>query len=243
MRAIAGILLFIVVWHVLAIALRTAIVPAPGETLSLLGRLLWSGDIFPPAAQTAWKVMLSLGLAMVVGIPLGILLAMSKPLYDTVRPLLMAAQAIPVISWLSLVIFAWGIGWKGPVFISFLSLLPISVFTTVSGVHNLDKTLLEVAQVYRVPRARVLRDVYLGSLVPFTVAILNVGIGQAWKVVLVTEYLCGGSGIGVGILTARMGVDIPRTWALTLFSALLGIVTERLVKVGLGRISHRWMTA
>ena len=156
------------------------------------------------------------------------------------RPVIMVIQAVPVISWLTLVIFAWGIGFRGPIFITFLSLFPIALLTTVSGVRNLDKNLLEMATLYRVPRWQVIRDIYLGSLLPFIVAILDVTLGQAWKVILVSEYLCGNSGLGVLILAARYEVNPAKVWALTFLAVLLGLITERLVKLLFRKVAKRW---
>ncbi|MBN1430380.1 MAG: ABC transporter permease [Anaerolineae bacterium] len=241
-RSLIGIGLMIAVWHMGAMLLNKSIVPTPVATLRYMGGLLASGEVVAAAGQTAWKAFLALFLAVLIGMPLGLCLGLSDTLYDVFRPLLMVIQAVPVIAWLSLVIFAWGIGWRGPVFLTFLSLLPISVLTTISGVHNLDKNLLEMARLYRVPRRKVFGTIYLGSLLPFAVAILDVSIGQAWKTILVVEYLCGGSGLGVKILMARMNIDFPGGWALTLIAVLLGLATERLIKFGLKRIFHPWIT-
>jgi len=183
---------------------------------------------------------LALLLAVVVGLLTGLVLGRSETLYGVFRPLIMVIQAVPVVSWLTLVIFVWGLGWKGPVFIAFLSLLPISILTTVSGVHNLDQGLLEMARLYQVPQRKVIKDIYLGSLLPFMIAILDVSIGQAWKVILVAEYLCGGNGLGVKILSARMSIDVPEVWALTLMAVLFGILSEYLIKFGLGKATSKW---
>jgi NitT/TauT family transport system permease protein len=242
-HGLLGIIIFLAVWQALAMMVNKSIIPAPSETLALLADLLFSSRILLAVWETAWKVFLSLLLVMLIGMPVGLFMGLSDTLYDMFRPVIMVIQAVPVISWLSLVIFAWGIGWKGPVFIAFLSLLPISILTTVSGVRNLDKNLLEMARLYRVPAIRIFKDIYLGSLLPFIIAILDVSIGQAWKVILVAEYLSGGSGLGVEILRMRMNIDFPGVWALTLIAVLLGIVTERLIKTGLGRVSARWTIA
>jgi NitT/TauT family transport system permease protein len=239
-RALIGIFIFIVLWQLLTTFINPVIIPAPAATLRLLASLLVSGDILAMAAQTAWKVFLALFMVMLIGLPVGLLLGLSDKLNDMFRPLIMIIQAVPVVSWLSLVIFAWGIGWRGPIFIAFLALLPVSILTTVSGVKNLDKNLLEMARVYQVPRQRVIKDIYLGSLMPFIVAIIDVSIGQAWKVILVSEYLCGGSGLGVEILYRRMSIDTAGVWALTLIAVILGIITERVIKYILRRWSRPW---
>ncbi|MBN1313564.1 MAG: ABC transporter permease subunit [Anaerolineae bacterium] len=241
-RALLGIVLLVAAWQLLAILLNRSIIPTPATTFRQMGELISSGEIIVAAGQTAWKAFLALLLAMLIGISLGLCLGLSGTLYDMFRPLLMIIQAVPVIAWLSLVIFAWGIGWRGPVFLTFLSLLPISIFTTISGVHNLDKDLLEMAGLYRVPRRKVFSKIYLGSLLPFAIAILDVSIGQAWKTSLVVEYLCGGSGLGVKILMARMNIDFSGVWALTLIAVILGLATERLIKEGLKGIFRSWVT-
>ncbi len=240
-RILAGIAILILLWQLAALGLdRGILIPAPSETLRILFHNFTTPAMLLAAGQTLWKVLLALALAILLGLPLGLLLGLSDAAYNLLRPLVMVVQAVPVISWLSLVIFTWGIGWRGPVFISFLSLFPVAVLTTVAGVHDLDKDLLEMARLYRVPWKRVVREIHLGSLLPFIAAILDVSIGQAWKVTLVSEYLCGGDGLGEAILTARMNVDIPAVWALTLGAVLLGLLSEALIKSVLRRFRHAW---
>lgn len=240
LKAGGGLILFLLTWYVLAGNINNIIIPRPDETLSLLLTQLIEPRIVMAALQTAWKVGVAMILVMVLGIVTGLCLGLSHTLYEMFRPLIMVIQAVPVISWLSIVIFAWGIGWKGPVFIAFLSLLPISILTTVSGVHNLDRALLEMARVYQVPFSRILKHIYLGSLIPFIVAIIDVTIGQAWKVILVAEYLAGGSGLGVEIFYQRMNFNPPGVWSLTLIAVCLGIITERAVKYAVRRLSLKW---
>lgn len=243
-RSLIGIVIFLLLWQAVALILnRSIIVPSPIETLILWGQLLAQPATLLAGLQTAWKVVMALLLVLVLGLPAGLLLGLFQPLYDMSRPLIMVIQAVPVISWLSLVLFTWGRSWQGPVLIAFLSILPVAVLTTVSGVGNLDKKLLEMARLYRVPRQKVLHDIYLGSLIPFIVAIIDVSLGQAWKVILVAEYLCGDNGLGMKIFDARSFVDTPAVYAFTLLAVFLGIITERLIKLGTRRIYQKWMPA
>lgn len=239
-RALAGIIIFLVCWQILSFIVSKVIIPFPRETLGLLAQHLIDPGMLEAALQTAWKVGLALGLVLLLGIVSGLFLGLSEACYDMFRPIIMFIQAVPVVSWLTLVIFAWGIGWRGPVFIAFMSLLPTAILTTVSGIRSLDKDLLEMARVYRVPFQKVFYNIYWGSLLPFIAAIIDVTIGQAWKVVLVAEYLAGGSGLGVEIFNARLVVDSAGAWSVTLMACILGIATERMVKFFLRRILDRW---
>jgi NitT/TauT family transport system permease protein len=244
LRSLLGIALFILLWQSIALVLqKSIIVPFPAETFKVMGSLLAKGMIWAAAGQTAWKVLLALVLVLFMGVLVGLVLGMIQPFYEMSRPVIMIIQAVPVISWLSLVLFTWGPSWQGPVLIAFLSVMPVAILTTVSGVKNLDQHLLEMARVYKVPFSKVLKDIYVGSLVPFVVAIIDVSIGQVWKVVLVAEYLVGKSGLGVEIINARYSVDISKVWAITLIAVALGIISERIIKLWLKRVTKKWQQA
>lgn len=243
-KPVLGIAAFLLLWQTAAFIIQAeSILPMPYKVLTEVFYLLKQASTLQAAMQTIGKVLFTLVLVLSLGIILGLIMGIFKPIYEIFRPVILVIQAVPVISWLSLVIFAWGIGFKGPVFIAFISLLPISLLTTVSGVNSLDKNLLEMAKVYQVPRIKILKDIYLGSLIPFIIAIIDVTLGQAWKVVLVAEYLSGNSGLGVKILSARYVFDPVKVWAYTLIAVLLGLITERIIKHYLGRIAEKWTSS
>jgi NitT/TauT family transport system permease protein len=142
-RTLAGIALLILLWQIAAVSLNKSIlVPAPSETLRLMARNFTSLEVLVAAWQTAWKVFAALALAILLGLPLGVLLGLSDGAYHLLRPLIMTVQAVPVISWLSLVISPGASAGAGR-FSFLLSLFPLAVLTTVAGVHDLDKGLLE----------------------------------------------------------------------------------------------------
>ena len=241
MRVVLGLIFVLGIWwlasHLLNLDL---ILPTPEITVRQLVEELTYPSTLKAILSTFWKGILATVLVLAVGTPVGLVMGLSGKVYDILRPAILIIQSVPVISWLALVIFTWGIGWRGPVFISFLSLFPVVVFNTVSGVRSTDSGLIEMAKVYSVSKAKVLLDVYLGSLVPFVLASLNVIVGGIWKTILVAEYLCGDSGIGVEISWARQFVDVPRVYALTMIGIALGIGFERTVRYAVRRVERRW---
>ncbi len=245
MRAIAlnitGIFIFLLIWLLGSVLMnKDLILPSPIVVFQVLGKLFLAAATWIAAIHTLWKVALSLLLVLIIGITLGLILGSLRVLHEMTRPIVLVVQAVPVISWLSIVIFTWGISWQGPVFITFFTLLPTAILTTIAGVHSLDRNLLEMARVYRVKPYKTLRYIYLGSLFPFIIAILEICIGQAWKVVLVSEFLVGDNGLGVQIAWARQLFNIPGVYAYTLCGVILGLLTERSLKVLLERFSKRW---
>ena len=176
-----------------------------------------------------------------IRVALGMIFGLYPAFHDAFRPLLLAVQAMPVISWLALVVFAFGIGWRGPVFIASLAFLPSAIFTTVAGVRSFERDLVEMADLYGVRGVRRWRDLYFGSLAPFMRAIVDTVSGGAWKAVLVAEYLCGGEGLGVRIAWARQMADVEGVYALSLLAVILGLLGEWGIRMSLRRVRRRWM--
>jgi len=240
MRAVFGILLVLIAWYLLHFLFPSSLIlPGPVETFEVFVKML-NRETFEALLSTLLKGLASTLIVIAVGLPVGFFMGISDRMYEFLRPLVTVVQAVPVVSWLVVVIFLWGIGWQGPVVISSLSLIPVAIFTTVSGVRSVDRKLLEVMKVYRVPRRMILKEVYLGSIWPFVLSILEVSSGNVWKAVVMGEYLCGDSGLGVLISWARQYVDVPRVYALTIFTVVLGISFERSVKVLARRVWKKW---
>ncbi|MCD6551574.1 ABC transporter permease [Thermotoga sp.] len=240
MKVFLGLAIVLVLWQILHTLFPSSLIlPGPVETFRVLVEIM-NEETFDALLNTLWKGIASTGLVVLVGLPVGLLMGINDKVYEVVRPLVTVVQSVPVVSWLAVVVFLWGIGWQGPVVISFLSLLPVSIFTTVSGVRSVDKRLVEMMRIYRVPRRVVLKEIYLGSLWPFVLSILEISSGNVWKAVIMAEYLCGDRGIGVLISWARQYVDVPRVYALTILAVALGILFERVVKTFTGKVWKRW---
>ena len=219
MKTFYGILLIIVIWYFLSFVIGSSFVlPSPHLVIDTLIEQLKTPRVYSALWSTVWKTLVVLLLGTLIGIVIGFFMGINDTVYEIVRPLFMVIQSIPVVSWLAFVVFLWGVGFKGPILISTLSILPDIVFTTASGIKNIDGKLLEMVKLYKVSFGKIFRHLYLASIVPFIIAAVEISIGNVWKVVLVTEFLVGGSGLGVELAWARQYVDVPRIYAITLIA-------------------------
>ena len=229
----AGVLGLLALWQGAAVLLGPRgrlILPPPRAVLERLFALGAEGAFWADGGRTLLEVSAALGLILGLGLFLGVALGASRRLDALCEPALALLQATPVVSWLALAVFAFGIGWRGPVLLTTLNLLPLATLTVRSGFRSVDGELLEMARVFRVPRGRVLARIVLPSLRPFLGAALDVAAPGAWKAVLVTEYLCGDGGWGVRLAWARQTVDTPALYAVTLAAVLGGWGFERLLR-------------
>ena len=240
-RKLAAAALILLIWKVFSLVIGSDIIlPGPEAVFGSLISLIKDPVFYSSLLSTLWKGILSSFLIGAVGIPIGFLMGVSKLAADLMEPIVTVLQSVPVISWLALAIFMWGIGWKGPVLLTFLSLLPVAIINTASGVLNVDSKLVEMAKVFNVRASKVFKVIYLGSLLPFTAATMRIILGNVWKTIVVTEFLCGDKGIGVMISWARSYVDTPKIFALTLVAVALALSFQSIMDGTLGRIVKRW---
>lgn len=222
-----GFILLIFIWQAVSFLFKSSLVfPAPADVFEEIIELIKSGKLFIQLLQTFYKAFLGLFLALLIGLITGFFVGIFRALFELLRPVLMVLRSVPVVSWLSTVILLWGIGWKGVVFIVFMTLLPVVIFNVAEGVRSVDIKLIEMAKVYNVPRPKMFKSIYAGSVLPFLLSAINISIGTMWKAAIVSEYLIGDSGLGLQIFQAKFYVDTPKVFAYTVSAIFFGLLLE-----------------
>jgi len=240
-KYLTGILVIFITWTVLSFLISSQLIlPDPLIVLKTLVSELQKSEVLEALVITLSKIGVVLATTVTFGVLIGFFIGLNDVVYDILRPGILVIQAVPIITWLALVMFIWGIGWLGPVIVSILSLLPHTILSTAIGIRTTDKRLIEMAKVYRVPRSKVIRNIYLGSIVPQLLSALQVIIGNVWKVVVVAEYMCGDKGIGVLIAWARQSVAVEKVYAYTAIIILIGLIVENILNHFVRKFLKNW---
>lgn len=231
----AGILVMLAAWQVLSFFYDPVILPSPAETLAALAGMAVSGELWNKAAVTIGRGLAGFFAAVALGIPLGLALGFSKKLEGVFRPALVAMQTTPLVSWLLLAIIWLGLNGSVPVFIVFITTLPLIVINTYHGVKEMDPALVEMARVFGVKRNRIVAEVYLPHIAPFLLAGFSTALGATWKAVAMAELFSSRSGVGAGLAVARMNLETADIFAWTLVLVALGLTTDSLLMWLAGR--------
>lgn len=158
--------------------------------------LLVSGKLLTALAYTGGNFLVGFALAIVVGVPFGILLGWYRRLFYMFDPLVTALYATPRIALYPLFIIWFGIGSPSKIFIVFLSaVLPVLV-NTVAGVRNIDPDLLKAARAYCATDRQIFITVALPSSVPFILTGVRQAIAHGLIGVVISELFAGSEGIG-----------------------------------------------
>jgi NitT/TauT family transport system permease protein len=179
------------------------------------------------------------GLAVLVGVPLGILMGWYRRLNAVLDPFVSALYATPRIALLPLVMIWFGIGFASKVAIVFLgAVFPILV-NTITGVRTIDADFVKVARSFGCNDRQLFLTVALPSSVPLLLSGLRLGLGHALIGIVVGEMYGAAHGIGFLIATSGARFQTDKVMVGIIIIALTGIVLTEVLRV-IERRFERW---
>lgn len=195
-----------------------------------------TGKIWPHLAISGQEYFLGFGLALITGIPLGLLLGLNRRLNYLVDPWLSAIYATPTIALVPLIVLILGIGLVSKVFVVWLEAIFVIVVSTMGGVHAADKRHLDTARSFRASKRLTFTSVILPTSVPFVLTGIRLGSTRALVGVVVAEFLSSNAGIGFYINFAGTSFRTDRVMLGVIVLGLLGILLGELIR----RIERRF---
>jgi NitT/TauT family transport system permease protein len=244
MPALALIALLIAAWWAAVIATHSVIFPTPWAVLTGTWELLEDGTLWRHIGASLMRVGAGFGLAVCVGVPLGLWMGWVRSAYRTLNPLFQILRPISPIAWIPIAILWFGVGDASPIYLIFISsVFPMVVQTTV-GVHTIEKRYLRAAENFGVSRQRLFRQVVLPAVLPQIIVGMRIGLGVAWLVVVAAEMIALRSGLGYMIMDSRnAGNRYDLVVAGMIIIGLIGLSLDAAMRILEGTKWARWRYA
>jgi NitT/TauT family transport system permease protein len=211
----------------------------PSQIAATLWQMIVSGSLWAPLGVSATAFAIGLALAIVVGLPLGILTGRSSLLNAMFDPFITAFNATPRLVFLPLLMLWFGIGLWSKVAIVFLGALFPLLINTYEGVRNADKLLINVVRSFGANEWDIARLVVVPNALPFIVVGLRLAIGRAVLGVVVSEFFGSQEGLGVVMVRAASSFKVDVVFAGLIVFAGLSLLMTGLVKLVEDRMT-RW---
>jgi len=191
---------------------------ALGELVSQLGESgFWSA-----VGRTLEGWALGSGIAMALGIPVGILIGSSRWLFRAFRVPIEFLRPIPSVALIPLAVLIYGTGLESKVFLAaFASFWPLLI-QTIYGVQDVDPVATDTAKSFGLGRLARLWHITLPSAVPYIATGVRISSAVSLILVVTAELVIGSAGLGREINTARSGGNLEVMYALILATGLLG---------------------
>ena len=229
-RTLAVLLFWLLVWALASRAVgQELLLPSPAQVALKLADLAGTPDFWLAIGRSVLRVLTGILSAVILGILLALLTHRSAVMKALLSPVMTLVKSTPVASFIILALV-----WLGrsavPVFIAGLMVLPVVWANLSAGLKGIDPRFLELAQVYRFPRAKVLRRIVWPSVLPHLRAALRSALGLGWKAGIAAEVLTVPPySIGKRIYEAKLYLETTELFAWTAAVVLVSLMIEGLL--------------
>jgi NitT/TauT family transport system permease protein len=134
--------------------------------------------------------------AMLLGIPLGLGMAVSRTFYGISFPVFEVLRPIPPLAWVPAAIIFWPTQELSIMFVTFLGAFYTAVINVIGGAQTIDVRYFQAARSMGSSGWDIFRRIILPATIPSIVVGATVGIGIAWAVVVAAEMISGGGSAG-----------------------------------------------
>lgn len=222
---------FVAAWHLAVQTSGSDIFPTPWQVCLGLGELAQQGLLLKYIVASLFRVSWGFGLAVLVGVPLGLVLGWFKSAFTALNPFIQILRPISPIAWIPVAILWFGVKDSAPIFLIFLaSVFPITV-SAMAAVQNMQQVYLRAAQNFGLSGLPLFRRVILPAALPQIITGIRIALGVAWLVVVAAEMIAVNSGLGYLIIDARnAGKRYDLVVAGMVMIGLIGLVLDLVVR-------------
>ncbi len=225
--------------------------PAPSVVLAS-----WAAVLADPSYWQSWymslfRVMAGFLAAMIIGIPFGLMLAVSRVAHGIGFPLFEVLRPIPPLAWVPASIIFWPTQELAIAFITFLGAFFTIVINVLGGARSIDVRYFQAAQSMGASRWDIFRRVILPGTLPSIVVGSAVGMGITWEVVVAAEMISGGGsqiggtrggGLGFFIWNSYVGGSYEQIVIGMISIGIAGFLSSELLRWA-GRFATPWLKA
>lgn len=195
------VIILIVAWQLYVVIAqpRPDIVPGPVDVWNALGLAWDSGRLQVAVATSLERGIVGFLIAIVVGTPIGLLLAEVRPIRRAVGPIISGLQVLPSVAWVPAAIIWFGLSDATVYFVILMGAIPSIVNGLIAGIDQVPPQLRRVGTVLGASRWQLATAVILPAALPGYLAGLKQGWAFSWRSLMAAEIIATGGTIGFGL--------------------------------------------
>ncbi|WP_027185447.1 ABC transporter permease [Desulfovibrio inopinatus] len=191
--------------------------------------LIWNQNLWEPTVETLALVVFATAIAVLIGLPLGILSAIYKGVYRVVFPILDFMQTMPAFVYLIPAIPFFGLGPVSAIFSTVIFAMPPAIRLTCLGIKQVPESLTEAADAFGATKSQKLLKVQLPLAGPTIMAGVNQTIMLSLSMVVIAAMI-GAGGLGSEVWKAIQRFQPGQGFAAGLGVVILAIILDRITQ-------------
>ncbi len=220
----------------------SALLPSPAEVWSAAAEIARDGyrgtTLAGNALSTLGRLAGGFGLAVLLGVPLGLWMGTSRAVAAALDWALQFMRPLPPLSYIILLILWLGTGDASKVALLFLTAFPIVVAASAAGVRAVKLQRVQVARAMGASRAQVFRHVVLPSAAPMILTGMQIALAAAFSTVVSAELVAATDGLGWMVISASHFLRNDVIILCILLLGALGVTLAWLLRVADRRLVH-----
>ncbi len=223
-------------WAITALGVvKTYQLASPLQVTRELIALAQDGTLAGDLGASIVRVVAGFAIGCILAVAIGIVVGLSRTAERIIDPTLQAIRAVPSLAWVPLILLWLGIGETAKItLVAIGAFFPVYI-NFVAGIHNVDRKLIEVADVFGLSRIERARRIVLPAASPGLLVGMRIGFTQAWLFLVAAELIASTKGLGYLLMQGQQITRPDQILVAILLLALCGKITES----GMRAIEHR----
>ncbi len=226
-----SVAVLLALWELLSLSglISHRLMPRLGSIWGALVEGVQSGDLFYHSWFSLGRALWGFGMAVVLGIVLGMIMARSRRFEMLFEPVFSFGYPVPKIALYPIFIFVFGLGSLSKVALIFLECLYPITLNTYYGMHSVGRIHVWAARNMGAKPGQIFWKVLIPSAGPYIFSGLRIALPIALIVVIITEMIGESVGLGYYITFASASFEYEKFFAGLLAIAIWGFVLDRLL--------------
>ncbi|MBX9740725.1 MAG: ABC transporter permease [Beijerinckiaceae bacterium] len=224
-----SVALAVLAWEIFGRDVNPVFGSYPSAIAVAFWELLRSGELHAALWQSMQAFLVGYGLAVILGVPLGLLIGRSRFLEAAIGIFVTGAYAMPLVALVPLLVLWMGLGFAVKACIVFLMAVFPIIINTWLGVRAVPKTLIEVGKSFVASDFTIMRRIVLPATIPYIMAGIKLAVGRGVVGMVIAEFFTAISGLGAIIITAANSFDTARMFVPVVVLMVLATALNSLV--------------
>jgi len=233
------LLIFLALWELApALGWVKPLFSSSPSRIWVAGQWLFAHGFWHDIGVSAIELGYGFGLALLVGVPFGVLLGWYRRFHAMFEPLITAIYVTPRVALIPVLILWLGIGIESKVAVVFLGAVFAILLNVIAGMRTLDEQLLRCARAFGANDRQIFTTIALPSTLPFLMAGMKLAVGRALVGVLVGELVASTAGVGHMMAVAGATFQTDKLFVGVVLLAAVGWGLTALFQWIEDRLSH-----
>jgi len=222
-----GFISFIILWEVMHLLLRTHTVPSPWETIvyaiSRIDRLA------KHSLASLLRILAGIGISMVIGIPIGVYLGVSKRFGYLFSPFVYFIYPIPKVAFLPVFMLLFGLGNTSKIILIIWIIIFQIILSVRDGIAQIPRIQYKVMDSFQASTFHKYRFLIIPAILPQIFTGLRISIGISLASLFFAENYATSYGIGYYIISAWTKMNYVEMFSGIMTMGILGVILYQLI--------------